>query len=280
MHTDARRIRLILSDIDGTMLPYGTSRVSDRTIRAIHAAQRAGMHVGPASGRGYSHIPASFGGDASCSATCLATNGMQVFLDGELIHQAYLPREPLVRMAQILHEVPHAGLICFENGVPLLVEGDVADLKQSFPLYAEESRQVASVPPHDIEKANVFIAGDMAYTRWVLELLEPQVPDVGLNLPMVGFLNVTPVGWSKANGIDVLCDALDIGLDQVVVFGDGGNDVEMLAHVPHSVAVEGADSAAAHAARWHIGRCEDDAVAAAIESLTAGEWPFGLADWG
>jgi hydroxymethylpyrimidine pyrophosphatase-like HAD family hydrolase len=48
----------------------------------------------------------------------------------------------------------------------------------------------------------------------------------------------------------------------------------MLAHTPNGVAVEGSAPDAAAAARWHIGRCEDEAVAAAIEALAAGEWPF------
>ncbi|RRF98081.1 MAG: HAD family phosphatase, partial [Coriobacteriaceae bacterium] len=31
---------------------------------------------------------------------------------------------------------------------------------------------------------------------------------------------------------------------------------------------------AAAAATWHIGACTDDAVAAAIEKLSCGIWPF------
>lgn len=270
----ANDIKLILTDIDGTILPYGQRSVSARTRAAFHAALEAGIRVGPASGRGFSHIPVSFDGDAACSATCLATNGMQVYLDGELVHQEFLPREPLADMAGLLHDVSHAGLICFEDGVPLLVEGDRADLEESFELYAREAVPVDEVPHHDIEKANVFVNGDMAATRAVLELLEDRVTGVGLNLPMARFLNIIPVGWSKASGIDVLCEELGIGLDQVVVFGDGGNDLEMLAHVPNSVAVADAAKEAFDAARWHIGRCEDDAVARTIEALTAGEWPF------
>ena len=65
-----------------------------------------------------------------------------------------------------------------------------------------------------------------------------------------------------------------MGLDEVVVFGDADNDLPMFAAVENPVAVAGATPEAAEAARWHIGACEDDAVAAAIEALAAGEWPF------
>lgn len=267
-------IRLILTDIDGTILPYGRPIVSERCRAAFHAALDAGIRVGPASGRGFSHVPSSFADDAACTATCLANNGMQVVLDGQLIHEARLPHEVLGRVAGMLDDLAHTGLICFEEGVPLLVAGDVADLEASFPQYAQQAVVVDAVPAHPIQKANVFVGGSMAYTHEVLEALQPSIPELDLNVPMAGFINFTPVGWSKASGIDVLSGALGIGLDQVVVFGDGGNDVEMLSHVPNSVAVANAEPEAAAAATWHIGRCEDEAVAQAIEALAAGDWPF------
>lgn len=267
-------IRLILTDIDGTILPYGQRCVNARGVTAFHAALDAGIRVGPASGRGFSHIPASFGGDAACSATCLATNGMEVYLDGVLVHQSFIPVEPTRRMAAMLKDVPRAGLICFENGVPLLVEGDVVDLQASFPLYASQARVVDGVPDHPMDKVNIFVNGSMEYTHKVLVLLQREIDDIDFNVPMKGFVNTLPVGWSKASGIDVLCDAMGIGIDQVVVFGDGGNDVEMLRHVPNSVAVANAVPEASAAARWHIGSCEDEAAIAAIEALAAGRWPF------
>ena len=267
-------IRLILTDIDGTILPYGRSSVSQRTREAFHAALEAGIRIGPASGRGFSHIPELFGGDAACSATCLATNGMEVFLDGKLIRRELVPREPLVRVAETLADVPHAGLICFENGIPQLVVGNVDDLAQTFPVYARQSQAVDDVPNHNMDKANVFVAGSMQYTREVKELLLSQVNGVDFDLPMKGFLNIMPPGWSKASGIDVLCAAMDIAIEQVVVFGDGGNDVAMLAHVPNSAVVRNAAPEAAAVARWQLGSCEDESVTAAIEQLAAGDWPF------
>lgn len=267
-------VRLILTDIDGTILPYGQRVVSARARAAFHAALDAGIRIGPASGRGFSHIPASFAGDVACSATCLAANGMQVYLDGSLLYQAFLPYEPLQELARLVANIPRTGLICFEEGIPLLVEGTVDDLRQSFPTYAEQARFVEQVPLHPIEKANVFVAGTMEATRDVFEQLRNSIPEFDFNVPMAGFLNMTPSGWSKASGIDVLCEAMGISLDNVVVFGDGGNDVEMLAHVPHSVAVAGAEPEATAVARWHVGRCEDEAAIAAIEALAAGHWPF------
>ena len=111
-------------------------------------------------------------------------------------------------------------------------------------------------------------------TQQVIEVLRREVPQVDYSLPMPGFINTTPHGWSKASAVDVLAGRLGISLDQVVVFGDSGNDLEMLRHVPNSVAVANATPEAKAAARWHIGECADDAVAHAIAAVARGEWPF------
>ena len=107
-----------------------------------------------------------------------------------------------------------------------------------------------------------------------MERLEAVVPRLGLNTPMAGFMNVVPVGYSKATGIDIICRELDISLDEVVVFGDADNDLEMLEHVSNSVAVANATPRAAAAARWHIGSVDEFAVPQAMMAIAAGKWPF------
>ncbi len=268
------RVRLILSDIDGTMLPHGQRIVSSRVRAAMHAALDAGIRVGPASGRGISHVTPTFDGDEALTATALATNGMQVYLDGALIHEEHLPHEALEHVCDVIHGMPGVGAIVFKGGLPLLVEGTRADLAESFPVYAEQAVHHEGIPNFPVVKLNVFNAGGIELTRKLLDLLTREVPELDFNLPMPGFLNLTPPGYSKASGIRILCEALGIGLEQVVTFGDGGNDLELVGQVPNGVAVAGAMPEVAAAARWHIGRCEDEAVPAAIEALAAGEWPF------
>ena len=267
-------IKLILSDIDGTILPFGQRVVPERTRRAMHAALDAGIHVGPASGRGISHVVPSFAGDDALTATALGTNGMQVYLDGAMIHEEHLDHDALVHVAEVIAGRPGVGAIVFDGGTPLLVAGTREDLAQSFPVYAEQARDHVGIPDFPVIKMNIFNAGGIEVTRELLDLLVREVPELDFNLPVPGFLNITPVGYSKASGIDILCEALGIGIEQVATFGDGGNDIEMIAHVPNGVAVEGAVPEVAAAARWHIGPCEDESVADVLEALAAGEWPF------
>ena len=267
-------IKLILTDIDGTILPYGRKVVTERCRAAFHAAMDAGLLVGPASGRFYSWVPGFFGGDAACCQTALATNGLQVFLGGEKVLQKELPPAGIARAVEVLAGVPRSGLILFEGTTPYLVQGSRDDLRACFPAYAETCLDREGLPEGNITKANAFMVGDLERTRDVVALLNREVPGIDFDVPQAMFSNAMPAGWNKGAAVEWLMDRLGIGRDEVVVFGDAGNDLQMFAAVENSVAVAGAYPEAREAARWHIGAVEDDAVPAAIEALAAGEWPF------
>lgn len=266
-------VRLILTDIDGTIKPRGKD-ISARTVAAFHAALDAGLAIGPCTGRGFAWVPPFFGGDAACCATCVATNGLQLYVGGRLVHEEHQSPEGLELTRQILSEVPGAGLICFDGGTPLLVAGTREDLAPSSPEYAPVAREVAGVPAFPVVKANVFCAGDYAATQDLVDRLNAEVPQLDFDVALPGFANVMPHGYNKGSGVLELCRALGVTPEETVAFGDADNDLAMFAVVPDCVAVAGATPKAEAAARWHVGACEDDAVAAAIEALARGEWPF------
>ena len=267
-------MKLILTDIDGTILPFGGDVVSDRTIEAFHAALDAGIHIGPASGRALAGVMPAFGGNERCTRTALVTNGMEVYLDGELIHREVLPHAMLEHVLRALASEKDAGMIVFDGGKVYLVQGEREVLAESFSVYARNPLPSDGIPDFDVVKANIFCPGDMERTRRLLDYMRAEVPELGFNLPVAGFLNITPRGYSKASGIDILCDAIGVGLDEVVVFGDANNDLEMIQHVPNSVAVANATAEIRCAARWHVGDCADEAVQDAIFALAKGEFPF------
>lgn len=267
-------VKLILTDIDGTILPRGEKVVSPRTRAAFHAALDAGIVVGPASGRGRAWLPGFFAGDGACCATALATNGMQVYLNGEKVLERSLGRDALERVREVVAGTPRAGLLVFDGLTPLLVEGSVADLAVAFPSYAETCVAVDALPEFPVVKANVFVGTSPDDAARLVGRLNAEVPELDVDRALPTYSNVQPRGWNKGEAVRWLAERMGVGVDEVVVFGDADNDLPMLRAVPNSVAVAGATSEAAASARWHIGACEDDAVAAAIEALARGEWPF------
>ena len=67
-------IKLVLSDMDNTIVPLGMGVVSERTRAAIHACLDAGVRFAPATGRDPDGLERFFRGDAACYATMLASN--------------------------------------------------------------------------------------------------------------------------------------------------------------------------------------------------------------
>lgn len=263
-------IRLLLTDIDGTVLPRGAERVSERLVRAMRAAVDAGMLVGPCSGRGYSWVQPFFWNDPACYATCVATNGLQVYLGGECVLQKTLPADGLARMLDVVRSTLRAGMLVFDGALPLLVHGDRDDLARVFPAYGASCKRVDSLPDFPVIKANVFTGGSPEDSVALVGRINAEVASLDVDHAMSCFSNVMPRGWNKGAAIRWLCEREGIAPEEVVAFGDANNDLSMFAAVPNSVAVAGATPDAAAAARWHIGRCEDDAVAAAIERIVAG----------
>ena len=72
---------------------------------------------------------------------------------------------------------------------------------------------------------------------------------------------------SKGAALTWLCDSLGVNLSQVIAFGDGENDKEMLQLVGHGVAMGNGHPACKEAADVVIGTCAEDGVAAYLETI-------------
>lgn len=74
-------IKLVLTDMDDTLIPAGHDGASDYAIEGIHAMQAAGLHFGPVSGRQpsamgwmFKIVPSAFRPVRSATArSCLST---------------------------------------------------------------------------------------------------------------------------------------------------------------------------------------------------------------
>ncbi|HIT90060.1 MAG TPA: Cof-type HAD-IIB family hydrolase [Candidatus Merdenecus merdavium] len=51
------------------------------------------------------------------------------------------------------------------------------------------------------------------------------------------FYELIPIGYNKATGIQLVCDHLNIPLDNTYAFGDSNNDLDMLRYVKYGVAM-------------------------------------------
>jgi Cof subfamily protein (haloacid dehalogenase superfamily) len=83
------------------------------------------------------------------------------------------------------------------------------------------------------------------------------------------FLEVAEPGVSKGSALEWVARHLRIDTRDVVAFGDGANDVELLETAGLGVMIEMGDAALEPVAGWRVARPEDEGVSGFVEALTA-----------
>lgn len=280
-------IKLILSDLDNTLAWAGEHIVTPRARAAIHAARAAGVHFAPATGRAPSALDWMFDNDKACLATVLADNGQLIYIDGKLVHEVPLDLEVLRRCARALDAMDDAWLVVdyVDTGEQYAV-GAPADYLEKYrvPYFFAVTGRVDKVPDRPTVKANVRVVGDFKRGHQVRAALKDACPEFDFVFPMQErpHIDILPAGWDKGVAGEWLARNLGIANDEVCCFGDAENDLPLFTRFKNSVAVANATPVAANAARWHIGRADEDAVADAIldiaRSTEAGEMPSFMRD--
>lgn len=78
---------------------------------------------------------------------------------------------------------------------------------------------------------------------------------------------VNPKGLNKLAGLEYLCNELNISKDQVIFFGDSGNDLEIIEHVGLGVAVDNALDKVKEKAKKVTLSNDEDGLAVFLEEL-------------
>ena len=217
-HGDAPTIKLILTDIDDTVMPRGMTAVSERTVRAFRAARDAGITVGPSSGRGRAQIVPFFRNDEACFSTAITTNGLEIYAAGEKIAEHRLPTASLEQALSLVSASPRTGMLYFEGSQPYLVVGDREVLGLTMPGYAARCIDADGLPATPVLKANIFLDADFDETAAFAAMLNERVDGLDFDVPLPGYLNIMPSGWNKGSAVLALCEHLGIGTDEVAVF--------------------------------------------------------------
>lgn len=278
-------IRLVLSDMDNTLVPFGQGRVSARTLEAIHEVLDAGVLFGPATGRDYVELMRFFQGDESGFMTGIFSNGKRVRADGRYVRTVLLDHESLVRIDEALRGEKGMFLVCYPEATDLTNPAyGVGATREELEVFARRcsfaGRVADAVPDEDVIAATIACPGPPERMERCRALVAEAAPEVRVVSPFPEWFDVLPVGVSKADGLEVLLEALGVGLDEVAVFGDAENDLTIMRKVPHSVAVANATDEVLRAARHRVGASADEGVADALFEIAratrAGEQPAFL----
>lgn len=262
-------IKLCLSDMDNTLIPFGRGVVSWRTLDAIRLVQGEGVVFGPSTGRDRGELAAFFDGRESCYDTGVLCNGQRIYLRGECVKEVTLDPAALHKVEDIVLDTPGTAMIVYRPdtfgdwvGATREELGYMYD--RAFMIGGEWHKRL---PEYPVIKAGIIHMGTDEQLHAFQQRLEMAVPEFSFVNTVEHWLDITPRNWSKVEGVKYLIKALGVTMDEVCVFGDADNDLSMLLWIPNSCAVANANGNASACAGYTIPRSEDDGVAWALEEI-------------
>ena len=221
-------IKMVCSDLDGTLLQYGKKLIEGEIFDEIRALHDRGILFCPASGRQYTSLRKLF---APVADDCiyLCENGAVVYRGGKVIAKTPMPRALAEEIAwdfwnntEDLGEVMLSG----ENMSYLMERGHgVVDRIK----FIGNNYTVITDPaqiPEDIVKVSVYLVNG------VEPFVERFVPKwQQANCAVAGPKWIDTTVANKGIGVQSICRVLGIDPADVMAFGDNYNDVAMLLFV-------------------------------------------------
>jgi Cof subfamily protein (haloacid dehalogenase superfamily) len=282
-------VRMIVVDIDGTLLPSPGSAVSERTCRALRDTEGAGIEIVIATGRRQAYaMPLIDPIGLNPQTVFITSNGAVTrTMAGLRIDRFLLPVQTARALCPVLRPFG-ATVFTFDHDGPgeLVIESFDA-LQTRVSMWVEANRPwIREVQP--LERAfdageppvQGMVCGAVAEMRraeaWLAASeLAPSIEMHRTEYPArdLSILDILPPGCSKGAALRRLAEQRGLVPGQIIAIGDNWNDLEMLEVAGHAVVVaNGAPDLVALARQrgWQIAPANDqEGVAQVLEALFA-----------
>lgn len=218
-------IRLICSDIDGTLLQYGKKELDGEIFQQIRALRDRGILFCPASGRQYTSLRRLFEPVAEC-CVFLCENGGVIYQNEQCIAKNPMPRplaEEIAKDMWVRSEGQGEVMLSGQNTAYLMERGLGMLQRVQFVGNHYQIIQDPAQVPEEITKVSVYLhqgVGDYV-DRFVPRWKEA-------NCAVAGPFWIDTTFANKGVGVQSICRTLGIDLSQVMAFGDNYNDEAML----------------------------------------------------
>ena len=235
---------MVALDIDGTLLKWveGGGTTHEQVTAAVHdAVQRAldaGAHVVLASGRsphGMTSIAdlLELHGPRRERLWVVASNGAVVFRypPFEVVHEETFDARAAV--AEVLRHHPHALVAVEERGVGYRVSGTSPTGELSGEMLLTDVEDLVAEPVSRV----IIRDPDATAEEFVALGSKLGLHGTDYVVGWTAWLDLAPVGVSKASGLQLVVEALGLDAADVLAIGDGRNDLEMLRWAGRGVAM-------------------------------------------
>jgi Cof subfamily protein (haloacid dehalogenase superfamily) len=283
----APSVRMIVVDIDGTLLPSPGTVVTRRNCRALREAEAAGIEIVIATGRRQAYAAPLLSPIGLQPETVLITSNGTVTrtMAGQRIDRFLLPVDTALALCPALRPFGTTVFTFDHDGPGELVLESMEALHARVSLWVEANRpSIREVRP--LERAfdsgespvQSMVCGAVEDMRRAEEWLVESELAAQIELHRTEYasrdltiLDILPPGCSKGAALRRLAKQRGVAPEEVMAIGDNWNDLEMLEFAGRPVVVaSGAPDLVdlARRRRWEIAPAnDDDGVAQVVESL-------------
>lgn len=252
------KIKALFFDIDGTLVSFKTHRIPDSARKAIEEVRSRGVKVFISTGRLLRH--AKQAADIEVDGYITVNGGHCVTSAGEEIYVREFPREVVERIFALGEEYGfHSALLTEQDIYVGRIDERVqyiADLINIPPVVAD-LRQVLDEQP--VLQVCPYIEEDME--RKIVPLMPECVPTRWLPL----FMDFNLKGVDKASGAERVAQYYGLKMEEVMAFGDGGNDISIVQAAGVGVAMDNACDELKAVADYVTTSVDDDGVYNALK---------------
>lgn len=257
-------IKLIACDMDGTFLDDEHRYDETRFSALLDQLEERGILFAVASGRSLISLEELFSAYLDRIAF-VAENGAIVTYKGQILNQTLMESHDYLPIAAKLDEMSdcYGYMLSGRHGAyapPTINKDFLAKARQYYAHIRVED--LAQVSDHVYKLTAHLTAQTISERVEEISRIRP-----GIRAVTTGFEGIDIIfdSVNKATGLEALCQHLGLTADQVMAFGDNGNDLEMLAFAGKAIATENAKDEVKAVADEVIGHCKNQAVQTYLE---------------
>lgn len=270
-------IKMIVTDIDGTLVDYGKP-MTERMINTIRRAIDRGIIFVVASGRTYYHaceIPEKAGID--CCVVSANGGRADRGITESIIYEDTFDDETSMKVYNVLMEAGCYMTAYVGTKIYYLSErnGFGSTCIRVSEAMVESENVIGNIPERMRREGTVRPYKYEAYTDdpALMDRLRRTFRDMGLSVSSAFPFNleILPAGGGKGKAVRELMKQFGVKKEEIMAMGDGSNDLTMLLEAGLPVALENAAPELKAAAKVIAPSCKVDGGAWAIEKYVLGE---------
>ncbi len=261
-------IKLIVSDVDDTLLPESTMDLNPEYFEVIKKLQEKGVIFVAASGRQKVSIKKVFA-PIQDSIAYLADNGTDISA-GDFVESMKFEEEDYVKLAQDLESLSSRGFT-YMPSMPdwNFVEEAREDFYQVVLGYGCQVKKVPDLKAlPNISKVSLYDPDGIPSD--VEEAMKERWSDK-MDVCIAGscYLDFTKKGCNKGKGLEILQKHYGITYEETAAFGNADNDISLIEKAKYGYAVGNASDALKKAAYEVIAPMQEDAVLGKLKEILA-----------